>query len=150
MEVKDGIIYMVTAGEYDDYYVVGLYSTERKALKALHKVEKSTDYSDYHPTISLLAIDDVKKAETKIETWGAWRVWVATESTTAYYSAPSGVHDSNKKFKRFDVTYAGWEEGYWLDRDKEPVFKDSLVIVMGETKQKAVDKATQAIRSKMT
>ena len=84
-------IYVATQGEYDDYHVVGVFSSYQEAAK----------YGDVFVT----RLDDPG------EFAGTFRCDIATAPCSAYTCAPAHIYPGSTCFAAGDLIHEGWMRG---------------------------------------
>ena len=129
------VAYVVTAGEYSDYHIVGVFSTPQIADReaARHQYGRVENYA-------------VNDCDIKL---GAWCVWMATRNTSADSAAPAGTWPSSKKFARYEVTYATWGDGCYFGTPPKFCSGGGYVTAFGKTKAHAIRSASNAIRKSL-
>ena len=115
------VVFVVTAGTYSDYHIIGVYTDALLATTAVAK--------EYDARIEVYPLNADKNIQA-----GAW---VATMA----------LRKSNHKFKPFDVISTAWCDGLFYDTPaRRKTGSRSVVEGYGKTEEHAIRSASQKVR----
>lgn len=128
-------VYVVTSGQYSDYRIVAIFSTQDKADAFIHATQAGREYSDLNSHIAVYEVDEADGDTQHIER-GEW-----------FYTAKMERNGNSHVYESDDSEQPRIEEAHFERWGQRGNTSTTLVVSRWSTSEEAVVKVANDLRA---